>query len=1168
MKNQSTGQPLVLKLSVVVAMLLTAVGFGPLPSAGPAIAQTAPIPVDTPYQALQPARLLETRSGYSTVDGQQNNVGRLGSGSITKLTIIGRAGMAASGIGSVVLNVTAVNPQGPGYITAWPTGLTQPLASNLNYAANQIVPNLVITKVGADGTVSVFTSAATDLVVDVAGYFPTTSSFVGLQPARLFDSRPGYSTIDSQQAGTGLISMGAETVVVAVGRGGVPATGIKAVVLNVTAVDPTSPGYLTVSPYGGGGTTSNLNFAAGQTVPNLVVTGVSNGTVTITHSASRAHLVVDVMGYFPATSPFRPLQPMRLLDTRPGTFTFDGQQAAAGRLGPGTVTKLAITRRGEIPDRHVGSVVLNLTVTQPTGSGFVTVWPSGQPRPTASNLNFSDGQTTANAVIVKVGDDGTVSIFNSTATHLIADVTGWFPKPLSPVDCMTPPPTRSTVGRPDGPDLTIAASVCEPPDETAALSLAVVVRNQGTKTTQPITVHLIEAAIAGLPVGTNWQCNPVQPEFCTYNGPAAQGETLPTLYASIAANHYQDFLVGVSVAGDVNPFNDESLTFARARSVDVPDLALSVGPASVAQIGDQVVFEVLARNLGKVTASGPIRITWNPSLGAVAWSGSGPGWTCDSAGCTQPAALASSATLPKLTIRGDSPDIQVDIHGQANELDQSNNSATSHFDLLAKPIADLVASISVPTVPIEGDNATFVTTITNAGGAAFSRPIQVSLSAAKHYANFAIDSAGSNWTCVLTTCTYPGPIAAGASLPPILSTTVAEAGTLQLYASLQMRGSDIQFNSNANAVSTVVVASSATSLITPLEPFGTSLSLAGRADPTGEVTTSLHMTVSPRGNLASAPLVELPATFNPQGVSGAGWSCQLRSCKYTLPISRGEQLPTLSWSHRFNGANDFLNTFDIVNVSAGNPNPRDLVLQYGMPIQQAAVGAILQPDGPPLLGMPATGKVTVKIGNRDALVGPIEVSFGYSPDSEMTAPGWDCTIANVCRYSGVLTPGKILPFITLKRTSVGVVNSYSSLGVSVAAPNDLRIKRTQPGGLFHTTFHPSSVGTAVTLDGPGSLNFSTDGSIWMTLPLTYGPGTPITVTETDPAAGIPLGMSFDGEGWSCEPAGCTYVGVKTPGSNLPPLNFSLYLRPTDARFSAGGVSLKINGDRVILGAGT
>src|SRR5262249_10516485 len=87
-----------------------------------------------------------------------------------------------------------------------------------------------------------------------------------------------------------------------------------------------------------------------------------------------------------------------------------------------------------VPATGVGAVVLNVTASQPTEPTFVTVYPSGESRPLASNLNLVPGTDVPNLVIAKVGADGRVFLYNDRgATHLVADVVGWFPKVDSPV---------------------------------------------------------------------------------------------------------------------------------------------------------------------------------------------------------------------------------------------------------------------------------------------------------------------------------------------------------------------------------------------------------------------------------------------------------------------------------------------------------------------------------------------------------------------------------------------------------------------------------------------------------------------------------------------------------------------------------------------------------------
>jgi hypothetical protein len=122
--------------------------------------------------SLVPARLLESRGGLSTIDGQFNAIGMRDAGSVTALTVAGRGGVAGDAA-AVVLNVTVTDAQAAGFLTVYPCGSARPNASNLNYVAGSTVANAVIVKVGVAGQVCVFTYSAANLITDVNGYFQT-----------------------------------------------------------------------------------------------------------------------------------------------------------------------------------------------------------------------------------------------------------------------------------------------------------------------------------------------------------------------------------------------------------------------------------------------------------------------------------------------------------------------------------------------------------------------------------------------------------------------------------------------------------------------------------------------------------------------------------------------------------------------------------------------------------------------------------------------------------------------------------------------------------------------------------------------------------------------------------------------------------------------------------
>ena len=384
------------------------------------------------YVSVTPARILDTRAGATTVDHLFQGIGAVGDHAQLDLDVIGRGGVANSGVNAVVLNVTATNTTGTGFITVWPTGNARPTASNLNVVPGISVSNLVIVKLGTGGKVSLFNqSGSSDLIADVVGYFTDVSDLTSFTPTRLLETRSGRTTADGQFEGGGALTAHGQLDLTLAGRGTLPAAGtLGAVIMNVTATNTTAEGFVSVWPTGETRPlSSTLNFVANQTIPNLVISKVSAaGQVSLFNSAGSTDLLGDVTGWFPATSgDLTPLSPSRLLETRVGRTTSDGQFQTGAPLPARTIFDLTVVGRGNVPANATGAVILNITVTQPAAAGFFEAWPSGTPRPTVSNVNFAANQTIANLAIVHIGTNGKVSLFNNAATDAIVDIVGYLP---------------------------------------------------------------------------------------------------------------------------------------------------------------------------------------------------------------------------------------------------------------------------------------------------------------------------------------------------------------------------------------------------------------------------------------------------------------------------------------------------------------------------------------------------------------------------------------------------------------------------------------------------------------------------------------------------------------------------------------------------------------------
>jgi hypothetical protein len=209
------------------------------------------------------------------------------------------------------------------------------------------------------------------------------------------------------------------------GAGGVPSSGATAVTFNLTAVTPSASSFVTAYPCDGTASgavpaTSNVNLAAGDIRPNLVTVPLGPDGWVCFVALADTDIVVDIAGAWSTTgSLYQPLAPDRVVDTRSGL--------GGGRLPAGSVLRVPITGAGGVP-ADATAVALNATVSSPDRAGFLTVYPCDAPRPTASNLDFIRGETTANAAAVRLAADGSVCVYAMVATDVVIDIDGvWRP---------------------------------------------------------------------------------------------------------------------------------------------------------------------------------------------------------------------------------------------------------------------------------------------------------------------------------------------------------------------------------------------------------------------------------------------------------------------------------------------------------------------------------------------------------------------------------------------------------------------------------------------------------------------------------------------------------------------------------------------------------------------
>jgi hypothetical protein len=391
------------------------------------LCSAVPAGLGSSYVPLTPVRLLDTRVPVGVPTATP-----LGPNQHLTVQITGANGVPATGVTAAILNVTATNPTANSFLTAYPDGTATPLASNVNFAPGQTIPNLVTVPVGANGKIDIFNRNGTvDVVADLSGYYTTSTSGSSLlqpvTPVRVLDTRVPTGVPTATPLGPNQ-----HLSVQIAGANGVPVLNVAAAVLNVTATNATTTSFLTAYPDGTATPlASNVNFIAGQTIPNLVIVPVGpDGKVDIFNHAGNVDVVADLSGYYTTSGQgfkFHASTPHRMVDTRNGTGVASGQVAP---LGPGGVFGLPLTDTNGTgnagPFGSAAALVLNVTVTGPTAGGFLTVYPSGVSRPLSSNLNFTANETIPNAVVTPV-NGSSINFFNLAGqTQLVVDVSGYF----------------------------------------------------------------------------------------------------------------------------------------------------------------------------------------------------------------------------------------------------------------------------------------------------------------------------------------------------------------------------------------------------------------------------------------------------------------------------------------------------------------------------------------------------------------------------------------------------------------------------------------------------------------------------------------------------------------------------------------------------------------------
>ncbi len=393
-----------------------------------------PIASSQPYQFIPivPCRVVDTRNPNGTFGGPPIN------GNTTRSFPLSE-GDNPCGIPSTAaaysLNVTVVPEHTLGYLTIWPTGQGQPVASTLNSPDGRIKANAAIVPAGTpSGSVSIYVTDTTNVILDIDGYFQPPASgslqFYALPPCRVVDTRGP----DGPLGGPSLAGGANRDFPVLQSACGLPQQGAQAYSFNITAVPHGASGYVTLcptpsDPHQSCPQVSTLNWSKGQVTANAAIVPAGTGGSIRVNPSNDTDLLIDVNGYFGAPGgtgalSLYPVVPCRVLDTRPHPFQFELSPPVDVRNSPCA------------PPSKSQAYVFNATVVpQGGGLGYLTLWPDGGPQPQVSTLNAFDGAITSNMAIVPAGQqNGKIDAYASPlnqndpndVTNLILDISGYF----------------------------------------------------------------------------------------------------------------------------------------------------------------------------------------------------------------------------------------------------------------------------------------------------------------------------------------------------------------------------------------------------------------------------------------------------------------------------------------------------------------------------------------------------------------------------------------------------------------------------------------------------------------------------------------------------------------------------------------------------------------------
>lgn len=386
------------------------------------------------FTALAPQRVLDTRNPATGTCYQPNNTSvscqsTLAANTTRYFQVGGFAGsgVPAAGVNAVAFSVTAWTPGSAGNLNVFASDASTPATQLLTFPKSGTTTNGLISKLGADGRLAIRSTVATNVEVDVVGYYASSSG-----------TRGGvYVPVTPAQLATGSLTSGSSTTIQATGNAGIPAAsipgGVGAVVVQLNVAGTTAAGFAEVwdASAARNSQTRKLSFLNADNQTTMVISKLSSsGQLSLFAGSSGFTYTVRVLGYYTAvpvaSGTLNVVQtPARLLKT--GSSPVGTCTPSCATLAGNAQLSVQATGAAGIPTTGVKAVSVVVTAVNVTGSaaGNVAVGnTAGTPNPTAQ---FAAAETISNGAIVPVDADGKIVVKNNTTANrdVIVDVVGW-----------------------------------------------------------------------------------------------------------------------------------------------------------------------------------------------------------------------------------------------------------------------------------------------------------------------------------------------------------------------------------------------------------------------------------------------------------------------------------------------------------------------------------------------------------------------------------------------------------------------------------------------------------------------------------------------------------------------------------------------------------------------